>query len=435
MQTALSSFTRLLTAPRLWLTAILLVSVLVASEAVDLFSGSEYRAVGGSVKAEDFLIFYNAGKLANAGQAVAAYDYRQIMLSIQAQLGEPSANSDALPHFSTSWPIYLYSPPFTLVFALLARLPFWFALALWLGTGLLGFFAAIWLLRRALPYLQRHSYWLTALLALGFWPINIVFTNGQNSLFTFFVYAACFYLTQYTYHGSYDWAAGLVATALAVQKPQLLIGLGLIWLFTWNWRAIAGLIIGTVTVCALSLLLLPPASFSAWLGNLLAFSAASSDLPPTDVSARSLLQTLLPFAKGAANLLYYVYFGAAIVALNLAVRHLHDAEPPRRHLWLYTLAATFTVATANYLLVYDLTLLLLPVLLLFALYYDLLSPPRGSLKLLTAFLYLGLMVCHFVGLLTGVQLSAFVSFAYAGAVGWIFISQRLVRSFSAPQDL
>jgi hypothetical protein len=164
--------------------------------------------------------------------------------------------------------------------------------------------------------------------------------------------------------------------------------------------------------------------FPAWVGNLLAFSSASPDapIPPTDVTMRTLLHDLLPFAKGAANLLYYAYFIAALVALVIAVRRLNAApiSAVRRHYWLYALAAMFSVAAANYLLIYDLTLLLLPVLLLFALFDQRGEATHIQLKLLTAFLYLGLMVCHFVGLAGGPQLAVVVSFAYISYICYLF---------------
>ncbi len=439
---------RFLTPTHLKIVAIFLFLILPISEVVVMFSGSGYYAVGGGIKGVDFLIFYNAGKLANQGVAVGAYNYRQMLISIYQQLGEPLPNAASLPDFATSWPIYLYSPPFTVIFALLARLPFGVALAIWLLAGLAALLLAVRLLWRSLPYLKRQPYWLVAMLGLGFWPLNIVFSNGQNSCFTLLVYVVALYLTQpYAYplrlpgHSrgaaslpptpaggfllSRDWLAGLIATILTLQKPQLLIGLALIWLLTLNWRAIGGLLASTATACVLTLLVLPPAMFPAWVGNLLAFSSAGPEapIPPTDVTMRTLLHDLLPFAKGAANLLYYAYFGAALVALVLAVRRLNAApiSAVRRHYWLYTLAALFSVASANYLLIYDLTLLLLPVLLLFALFDQPGEASHVRLKLLTVFLYTGLTVCHFVGLATGVQLAVWVVFIYVGCICWTFV--------------
>ncbi len=541
-----------LTPTRLKILAIILFLILPLSEAVVLFSGSEYHAVGGGVKGVDFLIFYNAGKFANQGAAVDAYDYRHMLISIRQQIGEPLPNPASLPNFATTWPIYLYSPPFTVIFALLARLPFWGALAIWLLAGLAALLLAIWLLRLALPYLQRQPYWLVAMLALGFWPLNIVFSNGQYSCFTLLVYVCAFYFTRppnldaikprpgsgeksqthtklspqrelggksqtptklspqrglggkscitdqlspqrglgeksrsvinaegeliaehlpdhsegaasppqtpaggflhsgrgegaaslpQTPAGGFlrgrDWLAGLIATILALQKPQLLIGLGLIWLLTWNWRAIGGLLVGTALACALTLIVLPPATFSAWIGNLLAFSSASPDapIPPTDVTMRTLLHDLLPFAKGFANLLYYAYFIAALAALAFAVRRLNAApiSAVHRHYWLYTLAALFTVASANYLLIYDLTLLLLPVLLLFAIFDQPAEATLMRLKLLTAFLYLGLMVCHFVGLVGGPQLAVGVVFIYIGDLCLLFVQNIQADNHTVPE--
>ncbi len=438
---------RFLTPPRLKVLALLLFLALPLSEGIDLFSGSEYYAVGGSLKAEDFMIFYNAGKLADAGHALDAYNYHTMLASINQQVAAPPPAANT-PDFATVWPIYLYSPPSTLGFGLLARLPFWAALAVWLLAGLAAMLLAAWLLRRALPYLQRYPYWLAVLLTLGFWPLNIVFTNGQNSCFTLLVYVCAFYLTQprgratslpSTPAVGWDWLAGLIAAVLALQKPQLLLGIGLLWLLTMRWRALVGLAIGVALASGVTLLFLPIDTFGAWLGNLLAFSRATdAPIPDTDVTMRSLLHALLPFAKGLADLLYYLYFVAALATFALALRRLKRAEinESRRHLWQYTLAALFSVAAASYLLIYDLTLLLLPVFLLFALFDRPADRQRAALKLLTAFLYLGLTVCHFVGLTTGVQLAAMVAFTYVGCVGWLFVRDTSPdRLTLAPQGL
>src|SRR5205814_824588 len=103
-----------------------------------------------------------------------AYNYRLFLTAVRAQIGEPPPDPTTTPAFKTEWPIYLYSPPATLVFGLLARLSFWSALAVWLLAALGAMLVALWLLRRSLPFLQRYPYWVLALFALGFWPVNIV---------------------------------------------------------------------------------------------------------------------------------------------------------------------------------------------------------------------------------------------------------------------
>jgi hypothetical protein len=436
---------------------------------LDLFTGTEYTAAGGSLKAEDFMIFYTGGKLANEGRALDAYNYGVMLTSIRAQVGEPPPDLSITPTFATTWPIYLYSPPATLLFTLLARLPYFAGLAVWLLAGLAAMLLALYLLRRALPYLQRQPYWVLAFIALGFWPLNIVFTNGQNSAFTFLAYVAAFYLTMSDYRrrttedeqklvassrpssavhrpaalfkfiAACEWLAGLAASALALQKPQLLLGLLLVWLLVWKWRALAGLVVGVLTACALTLLALPPATFGAWLGNLLSFSTAALDapIPDTDVTVRTLLRLSMPFAKGMANALYYVYFIVALCALVLAVWRLNRApiDSSRKHLWLYVLAALFSVATPNYLLIYDLTLLLLPILLLFALYGrpEDAARNRPRLMAMTAFLYVGVMVCHFIGISTGVQPAGVVSLIYIGYALFLFYEDTRASNARFPQ--
>src|SRR5688500_5062375 len=145
---------------RLWLIAALVFLPLPLFLTIDIISGSEYRAESGSLKSEDFFIFNTAGKLASGSEPESAYDYGKVLSGIGEQVGEPLPDSSTLPRFAPSWPVYLYSPPVTVVFMALAQLPFWTALGLWLLVGLGAVLVSVRLFWRVLfapPALSRSE--------------------------------------------------------------------------------------------------------------------------------------------------------------------------------------------------------------------------------------------------------------------------------------
>lgn len=113
----------------------------------------------------DYADIYAAGKLALEGRAAAAYDW-QAHHAMQQDLFGPDA-----PFYAWSYP-----PPFLLVAAALAWMPYALSLVVWQGLSL-----ALYLLagRRLLAEMPARQ-WLWP--ALGFTAVFINLTNGHNGL-------------------------------------------------------------------------------------------------------------------------------------------------------------------------------------------------------------------------------------------------------------
>jgi hypothetical protein len=272
-------------------------------------------------------------------------------------------------------------------------------------------------LRSFFPSPDNIPFATIALIALGFVPVLIAATNGQNSGLVLLAYAGAFYFSRPHYAGKLDWVAGLFAAVLALWKPQMLIGLAPVWLLSSRWAALAWTAAWVAVANALTLLVLPPTIYSTWISNLLSFNsgAATDGLPPSDVTVRSLLGAVVPGAGGAADVLYYAYLLGALVCLFVAVHKVRRSTRPaeQKHEWLFVLAVLASVLMPPYLLIHDLTLLLIPIFITIFL----LGRPGATMRtqaiVAAALVYVGLAVSNLIALVWGVQLAGVVSVLYA----------------------
>lgn len=184
----------------------------------------------------DFIAFWAAGKLTISGDALAAYD-----LVIHRRVEEQAAI------FLGQMP-FAYPPPFLLLVAPTALLPYPVAALVWIAAsvGALAF-----VVRRFLPG--------QVALALAFPPVLICGMIGQNGLiFAALAIAALGLL------GARPFLAGLLLGCL-MMKPQLALLVPLALLAGREWRAIAGAATGAFALVLASLVIL---GLPAWEGFL-----------------------------------------------------------------------------------------------------------------------------------------------------------------------
>ena len=189
----------------------------------------------------DFTAFWNAGRIADAGDAARAWDQRLLNDTIRATHGA---------EYGTAW---IYPPVFLFAAAPLGALPYLPALFLW---QLVSFLAVACVLKTILQTKRETC------IALASPLTPLVLANGQNSFLT----AALL-------------GAGLLALerrpALAgslfgglIYKPQLGIVIAPLLVFTRNWRAMAGAVATAAALVGLSLLFWGADSWSAWAESL-----------------------------------------------------------------------------------------------------------------------------------------------------------------------
>jgi hypothetical protein len=216
------SFTLTAAAGSLALTAVAIVGLAVTGRGnLDLLG----RPLG-----TDFSAFWSAGRLALEGHAAGAYDWTVLHAFEQQMFG---------PHVPLT--AFAYPPPFLLVTAAIALLPYLAALVAWQIATLAP---AVWLATRIVP----HP--LTALVALGCPAVLLNLLHGQNAFLTAFLLGAGLWQLDRR-----PVLAGFLFGCL-IYKPHLGLIVPVVLIAGRHWRAFFA-----AAFCALGIVLLTGAAF------------------------------------------------------------------------------------------------------------------------------------------------------------------------------
>jgi alpha-1,2-mannosyltransferase len=276
----------------------------------------------------DFVSFYAAGALANAGTPALAYDHAAHLAAEEAAVAA-----------GIRYQFFNYPPTFLPLCAVLAWLPYLAAFILFEAATLVLY---LWVACRILG--ERSAAAIVALLAfpLVWWNIGL----GQNAFLTAGLFGAATLLVDRR-----PVAAGLLFGALCY-KPQFGLLLPLALAAGGQWRAFAAAAASTATVVLLSLALYGVASWQAW------FAAAGAS--PAIYESGRILFAGMANIFGAARLLgvapawaYALQAAASLAAAGIVV------VVWRKRLSLPVRAATLATATivaAPLVLLYDLLL-------------------------------------------------------------------------------
>ena len=151
------------------------------------------------------------------------------------------------------WYGWHYPPPFLLIAAALATMPYLPALFVWQAATLVPFAAMI---RR---FTGRREAWLFVFAA----PVSLVCVmHGHNGFLTGLLLGGGLMLLE-----KKPFAAGLLLGCL-VYKPQFALVLPLLLLVLWNWRAIAGAAMSSLSLIGITLALWGWPVWQAFLASL-----------------------------------------------------------------------------------------------------------------------------------------------------------------------
>jgi alpha-1,2-mannosyltransferase len=276
----------------------------------------------------DFVSFYAAGALADAGEPQRAYD------QAAHHAAEERATAAGVDHR------YFYYPPvFLLVCAAFARLPYM--------TAFIGFEAVtlVLFLMAARAILPERS-WRAIVPVLAFPAVFWTIGLGQNSFLT-----SALFGTGTLWIDRRPVLAGLCFGALCY-KPHFGLLVAVALLAGAHWRALGAAIVSAAALCALSLMIF---GWETWQS----FFAAAAGSPATYESGRIAFGGLVsPFGAvlllGGTPSAAYAMQAAATLAAGLMV-----AVVWRRGLPLPVRAATLAAATLiaiPIVLIYDLML-------------------------------------------------------------------------------
>jgi len=256
-------------------------------------------------------------------------------------------------------------PPFeALLFAALASLSFVKAYILWGAINVLFWFSSQYLLWCRTP-ISRHSH-LCFLLSFLFFPFWFALIIGHTTLLLLFLFTLTFVCLQ----GGQDFKAG-VFLGLGLLKFPIVLPFALICFLKSKWKLMAGF---TVTACLLgvvSVIAVGPTGVRSY-ANLL-IDIINNPNKPAYISMRAWKQ--MPTLRGFLNAvltgrLVPLQIGVLVaVSASLILfmawrwRQLDRHAGGRSLALMFAAALTVSVVTAPHLYIYDLTLMLLAMLL------------------------------------------------------------------------
>ena len=295
------------------------------------------RDRAGNLKGTDFLHLYTLGSLALAHRGADLYNM-PLQSELAARLVPAAAGIRYLP---------LYPPQVSIFFAPLARLPYPWALALWLTLSALIYALCCYVVWRACPGL--HNYGRTVLiLALAYPAFWHLIAWGQTSALALL----CFTLVFFALRSQNEFLAGLALGCL-IFKPQLAVAAAIVFLITLRWKIIAGAIFSAVAELTPAWLYYGPGPLREWLHVLRNVPRMLPLFEPRlyqTYSLRTFWTMLIPWP--CASLALYLASALLVSALTVACWRGRLSLPVRYSALLFA-----TVLLAPHLTVYDLVIL------------------------------------------------------------------------------
>ena len=290
-----------------------------------------------NLKGTDFLHFYTLGSLALAHRGADLYSM-QAQSELAAQRVPAAAGIRYLP---------LYPPQVSILFTPFARLPYPWALALWLTFSTLIYGLCCYAVWRACPKLC-HDNLTILILALSFPAFWHLIAWGQTSALAL----GCFTLGFLALRARREFFAGLAFGCL-IFKPQLGLAVALIFLITLRWRIVAAALLSAVAQLSAALLYYGPAPLRRWIRVLLEVPHTMPLLEPKPYQThclRTFWTMLLPWPSVSL----WLYIVSAIAVAGLTIVCWRSRMPLSLR---YSSLLLSTVLLAPHLTVYDLVIL------------------------------------------------------------------------------
>lgn len=291
----------------------------------------------GVPRVTDFNAYWAAGRLTVDGEAASAYDVSNLVALLTRQFG--SAFADA------NFPFF-YPPLFFLAVAPLGLFPYAMAAAIWIGTTMAAYLAAMCAI-----FPRREIFFLALAAPALLWCIFV----GQNGLLTAALAGGALALLDRR-----PVVAGMLFGALAY-KPQFGLLIPLVLAATGRWRAFAS---AAATLAALLALSGFAFGWNIFPGFVEAMTSANASLLGKGALPWFKMQSIYGFARmtglgaPAAWAIHGTLALAAAAATLMLWRSRADYELKAAAL------ATAMLAVSPYSCIYDLPLVTVPVIFL-----------------------------------------------------------------------
>jgi len=302
----------------------------------------------------DFSAFYTSGLMLRQGEGRLLYD-RRAQWRVQQQFSSGVEIRQG--------PMPFVRPPFEAVLFLpLAYFPYSAALKIWLLANVVLLWLAARILPRARPFTRIYPAWLETALCLGFFPAFLALFQGQDAIILLLVVAAVLNRLQ----AGKDVAAG-VFLALGLFKFLLVVPIVLMLWLAGRPRILAGFLPGAAALVAVSCAISGVSVISTYPLYLLSLNRAPGVGVVTAQSMPNLRGLLTAFIGRAPypGAIHWLLLPVALVAIGFAVWRW---RPSIRTGFAglasgYCLALLVAILSSYYAYIYDMTLLIIPLVL------------------------------------------------------------------------
>ena len=302
----------------------------------------------GFVRGRDLLQFFISGRMVARGESQHLYDH-EFFTQTQYELHPlTDANRDKNPPYFS-----LYPPTLALVVSLPARLPYdWFVVLGWLWTVGGYLLVARWIIRDLDPPAEwRLASWLAI---LGFHSAIVMLWNCQFSWLWTLCFMACF---RWRRRG-HDFTAGLWLSLLTL-KPQFAAAAVLWLLLRQSWRTLAGLLVGFICQAAVVAIVLGPSIWRDYFVGASIYSRLSS-LYQFDPEYQQAFLGIIQGLLGGEQIWRCRGIALLVAAFAGWGTFRIIRSPVANHRMEESASILLTLIVIPHLLVYDLTLLLIP---------------------------------------------------------------------------
>jgi hypothetical protein len=398
LRATLDRLSSALTVRRLRVHGLLLAACLWSIYAFDV-STPGLLDRNGLVKGTDFAHFYVLGSLAREHRASALYN-----TLLQSEIAR-----EIVPGAQPLYYVALYGPQVSVFFAPFARFSYGTAFILWSLFNAIVYgvcCVAIW---RVCPRLRDHGP-TVFILAVAYPAFFHLIAWGQTS-----APALLFFTLAYlALRADREFLAGL-AIGLLVYKPQLGIAGAILFLFSKQWRLVAGAVISGAAELSVGWLYYGTAVMREYWNVLRHFQQVLPNLEPRAYVVhclRAFWAMLVPVPTFAALL----YILSAVIVISASVLIWRSRAPLALR---YSALLIATVLVAPHLTIYDLVILVPAFLLLADLALQESAPTSVPILL---YLCYALPLIGPLSRYTHVQLSVV---AFAALLYWIWNSAKL----------
>jgi len=359
---------------------------------------------------QDFTAFYTAGKILSQGEGARLYDSALQYQTQHEFAPKVATHGGLLP--------YTHTPAEAAVFLPFAKLPYFLAYLLWDALNLGTLAAAMFVLRPYLPAFRNRPLPLWVLLGLAFFPVFGALFQGQDILPLLLLFAPAYSALR----RNAPFAAGCWL-GLGLFRFPVVLPLMLILARRTPWKLMGGfavtgtlLVVASAAVVGWKQTLLYPAY--VWgVGRTSVGSIAPANMP----NLRGLIETVL------SGVGFWPFVSGIIAFLSLALlwfcsRSLRFHRDGARFDLSFSLALIAAVLASYHAYVYDLSVLLIPVLLVAN--YCRLHPERRGRGAILAPIFVLFLSPLYVALLFRAQRACLFSIPL---LVWLLVIRQEIR--------